>query len=537
VTLDTVLLLYPEIVVLLVATWTYVGGAFTRQDSARWNWFALGGLAVAGLQLARQAESALVTDHVSIYGPVTEDALMYFARWVALGMGVVFVLATMRPHSRGQSSEIVGSILMVVAGLMLVSGATELVTLFLALELISIPTYVLLYLGRRGAGGDEAVTKYFFLSILSSAVMLYGFSFLYGLSGAGDLNASTSLADIRASLSAAEAAGALSPLANVALVLVMGGLAFKLAAVPFHFYAPDVYQGTSSVNAGLLAVAAKIAGLIALVRVLFAMPGMESLALAVISAVALLTMTLGNVMALWQTNVRRMLAYSSVAHSGYLLIGLVVALHRSGDATTSAAGLAATLFYTVVYALASGGAFAALAYFARGSREVETLDDLAGIGRTRPGVAALLAVFMFSLAGIPPLAGFWGKLALFTGPLDIYLASLGTDGVTVSESGQSLGNWYLAIAVIGVLNAAVAAAYYLRIIAAMYFRPSIDDAEPQGGFGALVAATLCGVAVIAGGIFPGTGLKYAQSASRTTLLQAYNSAPAIQPAAEQTAQR
>jgi NADH:ubiquinone oxidoreductase subunit 2 (subunit N) len=133
VTLDTVLLLYPEIVVLLVATWTYVGGAFTRQDSARWNWFALGGLAVAGLQLARQAESALVTDHVSIYGPVTEDALMYFARWVALGMGVVFVLATMRPHSRGQSSEIVGSILMVVAGLMLVSGATELVTLFLAL--------------------------------------------------------------------------------------------------------------------------------------------------------------------------------------------------------------------------------------------------------------------------------------------------------------------------------------------------------------------------------------------------------------------
>jgi NADH-quinone oxidoreductase subunit N len=262
--------------------------------------------------------------------------------------------------------------------------------------------------------------------------------------------------------------------------------------------------------------------LIVLVRVLFAMPGMESLALAVLSAVALLTMTLGNVMALWQTNVRRMLAYSSVAHSGYLLIGLVTALHRSDHA---AAGLAATLFYTAVYALASAGSFAALAYLVRGAREVETLDDLAGIGRTRPGVAALLAIFMFSLAGIPPLVGFWGKLAIFTGPLDVYLASLPHAGAATTEAAQSLGQWYLAIAVIGVLNAAVAAAYYLRIVATMYFRPAIDDAEPQGGLGALAAATLCGLAVIAGGIFPGVGLKFAQSAGRMTLKQS----PSIEP--------
>lgn len=527
-TLDTVLLLYPEIVVLLVATWTYVGGAFATRESARWNWFALGGLAVAALQLYRQLEPTVFTDQVSTFGPMTADALMYLARFVALAVGAVFVLATMRSTPRGQSGEIVGSILMVVAGMMLVAGATELVTLFLALELISIPTYMILYLGRRGAGGDEAVTKYFFLSILSSAVMLYGFSFLYGLSGAGGLAASTKLADIRASLVAAEAAGTLSPLASVAFVLVLAGLAFKLAAVPFHFYAPDVYHGTSSVNAGLLAVAPKIAGLIALVRLLFAMPGVESLALAVISAVALLTMTLGNVMALWQANVRRMLAYSSIAHGGYLLIGLVVALHRPEDPAAHN-GLAAALFYAVVYAVASAGAFAALAYLARGTREVETLDDLAGIGRSQPGVAALLAVFMFSLAGIPPLVGFWGKLAIFTGPLDVYLASLPSDGAVVADSALALGQWYLALAVIGVLNAAVAAAYYLRIVAAMYFRPAIDDAEPQGGLGALAAATLCGIAVIAGGIFPGVGLKYAQSAGRAAL------APSSEPPIEATA--
>ncbi len=533
-TFDTVLILYPEIVVLLVATWTYVGGAFTRGESARWHWFALGGLAVAGLQLARQADPGTFVDRVAVYGPVTADALMYVVRWAALAMGFVFVLATMgqttrppgRASAQGPSNEIVGSILMIVAGLMLVAGAGELVMLFLGLELISIPTYVLLYLGRRGARGEEAVTKYFFLSILSSAVMLYGFSFLYGLSGGGEFSASTSLSKIRASLAAADAAGTLSPLADVALVLILAGLAFKLAAVPFHFYAPDVYQGTSSTNAGLLAVAPKIAGLVALVRILFAMPGMESLALAVISAVALLTMTLGNVMALWQTNVRRMLAYSSVAHSGYLLIGLVVALHRTGDGSTAEGGLAATLFYTAVYALASGGAFAALAYLARGSREVESLDDIAGIGRTRPGVAALLAAFMFSLAGIPPLAGFWGKLALFTGPLDVYFASLsGAAGTESASAEQSLGLWYLTLAIVGVVNAAIAAAYYLRIVATMYFRPAIDDPEPQGGLGALVAATLCGVAVLAGGAFPGVGLKYAKSASRTTLLQ-------VRPAAE-----
>lgn len=529
-------ILYPEIVVLLVATWTYVGGAFTRGESTRWHWFALGGLAVAALQLARQADPGAYGERVAVYGPVTADALMYVARWAALAVGVVFTLATMRPTAAGQSSEIAGSVLMIVAGIMLVAGASELVMLFLGLELISIPTYVLLYLGRRGGrdggrndggrGGDEAVTKYFFLSILSSAVMLYGFSFLYGLSGGAKSPASTTLADIRTALAAAGTAETLSPLANVALVLIVGGLAFKLAAVPFHFYAPDVYQGTSSTNAGLLAVAPKIAAVVALVRILFAMPGMESLALAVVSGIAVLTMTLGNVAALWQTNVRRMLAYSSVAHGGYLLIGLVVALHRGGTdaATTAESGLAATLFYTAVYALASAGAFAALAYLARGAGEIETLDDLAGMGRLHPGVAALMAVFMFSLAGIPPLAGFWGKLAIFTGPLDVYLTGLHGDGETAAAAtatataAETLGRWYLALAIIGVVNAAIAAAYYLRIVAAMYFRPAIDDRQPQGGLGALAAATLCGLAVLAGGIFPGAGLKVARAAGHAVLL-------------------
>ena len=287
---------------------------------------------------------------------------------------------------------------------MLVCSANDLVLLFVGLELISIPTYILLFIGRRDKPSGEVTAKYFFLSILSSAILLYGFSFLYGV---GESTVISTIAVRVGELSEGNL------IATLALVLIFAGLAFKIAAVPFHFYAPDVYQGTSNANAGLLAVVPKVAGVVVLVRlVVAAMPGLETTGWQLALAVAVITMTLGNVLALWQHNLRRMLAYSSIAHAGYLLIGLATGLAGT-SAGESTDGVGAMIFYLLLYVVATTGTFAALCFLSRREHEVDSLDELAGLSRTHPLVAALIAIFMFSLAGIPPLAGFLGKFTLF----------------------------------------------------------------------------------------------------------------------------
>jgi NADH-quinone oxidoreductase subunit N len=494
-------LLMPEIVVLIVGLWAYVGGVFTG-TSGIWSWIAGCGLAVAPWHLSQQF--GVSSDPFTQHGLLV-DYFAFFFRVVALGFGALFVLIFARPAGRRDTGENIGSLLVLVAGLMLVVSANDLIVLFLSLELISIPTYVLLYLARRNAAGSEAVAKYFFLSILSSALLLYGFSFIYGLAG------STNLLLIHRQLGASLAENGASGMALIAGLLVFAGLGFKIAAAPMHFYAPDVYQGTSSAAAGLLAVAPKIAGIVALVRLLPAMwPGSSDAGWTLVLVVAALTMTIGNILALWQRHIRRILAYSSIAHAGYMLIGLAVAQatgSRGGPATD---GIAAMLFYLVVYALATTGAFAALAYLARGDREVETLDDLAGLGQSRPGVAAAIAIFMFSLAGLPPLAGFFGKLTLFFASLKVYLAP-------ASNVNSDFGTPFLVLTLIAAVNAAIAAAYYLRVVATLYFRPPTAEMRPEGGPGALFATAICAVAVILAGIRSGPLLEQVRSASKATV--------------------
>jgi NADH-quinone oxidoreductase subunit N len=379
---------------------------------------------------------------------------------------------------------------------MLAAAANDLVLLFVSLELVSIPTYILLYLGRRGVASQESAAKYFFLSILASGMLLYGFCFLYGTTG------STDFSQIRTVLSTPNSVPV--PFIHfflLGLVLMFAGLSFKIAAVPFHFYAPDVYQGTTHGNAALLSVMPKAAGMVVLVRLLVdTMPGSHDFAWQVALALAVLTMTFGNVVALWQDNVRRLLAYSSIAHAGYMLIGLAVGLATVGS-PMKWDGIGALLFYLLVYAIATIGTFAALDYLGRKETQLDTIDELAGLGRTRPAIAALLGVFMFSLAGIPPLAGFWGKLTIFAGALDV------TD--------MELRPWFITLAVIGVLNAAIAAAYYLRIVATMYFRTPLGTPAAQGGRGPYLAAVACAVLVIAIGLFPQRPIGAANQASPT----------------------
>jgi NADH-quinone oxidoreductase subunit N len=537
--LKTIGLLWPEVLLILAATTIFVGGTFQR-SRAWWSIAAVVAYLAAGVALASFGWPSARESEMS--GPLLVDPLSLGLRWTALLMGLVFTLSAVRLASRSLASEYIGTLMLLVVGVMLTASANDLVFLFLGLELISIPTYVLLFLGRRDRGSAEATMKYFFLSILSSALLLYGFSFLYGLGGTTIISGTVGQLGIREAM-LIPARASLAPLAPIALVLIMVGMGFRLAAAPFQFYAPDVYQGTTNVNAGILAVAPKIAGIAALIRlVVVAMPSAAEYAWQLAIVLAVLTMTIGNICALWQSNIRRLLAYSSIAHGGYLLIGLATAAGAIAAPTAQlSGGVTGMLFYVIVYALATMGAFVALAYLSSERHEVSRVDELAGLARTEPAIAGAMAIFMFSLAGIPPLAGFWGKFTLFGSAVEVAVGDLPT----------GMAWWFTVLAIVGALNAAIAAAYYLRIVAVMYFQPVAaatlatpgavaSSATPAAaaGPGAFAATILCAILVIGCGLIPSSVLHVASQSERqiaTPAPVAQHSAP-LHSAAPQVAE-
>ncbi len=494
--MSAVSLLLPETVLIAAAVAIYLAGAFFAAQRP-WSWIAGGAVALAAALLAMQQGGSAPAE-----APLSLDQLAQFGRCLALVFGALLLLAAARPQARstgfqpvrnhGQdgratqsgTAEYVGSLLLTLAGLMLVAGAGDLVLLFVGLELISIPTYVLLYLGRQDAARQEAAAKYFFLSVLSSAILLYGFSFLYGLRG------STNIADVRDALAGVTSSPAsLGGISKLAVGLVFAGLCFRITAVPFHFYAPDVYQGTTYPNAALLSVLPKAAGFLVLARILTAAaPAGGAPLWQVVLVVSALTMTFGNLMALWQDDLRRLLAYSSIANAGYMLLGLAVALAAGGPSATWD-GMQGLWFYLAVYGLATIGAFAALEQLAA----TATIGELAGLGRTQPSVAALLSICLLSLTGLPPLAGFWGKLLIFGSAVNVVPAG----GVSANARA-----WFIAAAVLGLLNAAVGAAYYLRVVAAMYFREPLAAHGARPAAGPRLAAIACAALVLAIGFYP-----------------------------------
>lgn len=526
VNVETVRLLLPELVLVLSATAIVVGGAFYR-NRALWHLAALASFVAAGLLMAWERPGG----DSFVYGPLVFDGLAQSLRWLLVISGVFFASMSWQSSSKELGTEQLGSIMFAVVGSMLASSANDLIMLFLGLELISIPTYMLLFVGRRDHDSAEAAAKYFFLSIVSSGVLLYGMSFIYGLGGTTMLLGSGSTPGIRDAMLALGD----SPLASmvpIGLLLILVGLGFKLTAVPFHFYAPDVYQGTTATNAGLLATLPKIAAAAGIVRIILECLPLESgYSWQVLLVLSLLSMTIGNVCALWQKNVRRMLAYSSIAHSGYMLIGMTVAQAGAamGSAETSTYnGVMALVFYLAVYVFATLGAFAALTAMGRGDREASTLDDLAGAGRIQPLAAATMAVFMFSLAGIPPLAGFWGKFGLFMSAIDLATQTTG-----------AASTWLIVLSVVGVLNAATAAGYYLRVIGVMYFQSGTGtERRPLQAGGALAAALACAVLVIGAGVRPSAVMAPALTAE-SDVRQVLNQSPIArakpQPAGEEVA--
>ena len=500
--LDTFTLLAPEIVLVLAALAAYLGGAFA---GLRFGWLvAAAGIVAAMLVTRGQAADPAFSAGIAI------DPFSTYIRWTVLGLGLLlclvqsgdlFATAVSRGPGlhRGGTCEEAGTFLLLLAGLSLVGVAADLVLLFVGLELVSIPTYILLGLKRTDARGQEASLKYFFLSLVASAIFLYALVCLYGIGGSTDLGA------IAARLKAEAMGRTVQALLPLAIGLGVVGAAFRLAAVPMHFYAPDVYEGTSPGNAALLSTLPKVAGIVVLARLLALIgpTATPELLWRLLVVLAALTMTVGNVMALWQTNLRRLLACSSIAHAGYLLVGIAAAAAAPSVAPglLATGGLSATLFYLATYAIATIGVFGALAYLGHrwpewtsgsGPRppreEISTVDDLDGLSGTNPVAACAIAVFLLSLAGIPPLPGFWGKLTLA-------LAALGVDGNAAIDLGSRRG-WFVGLAVLLVLNAAIAAAYYLRLIVAMYFKTTKRGVQADGGLAAGIAMLACLVLVV-----------------------------------------
>jgi NADH-quinone oxidoreductase subunit N len=493
----------PEAVLLVVACVLFLAGTAPRVGRHVCGVIALAGRAAAGLAVALTGPADLPPAAATV-SPVWPDALTFLVRVLALAGGAVLVLMGWDEVPEAGAAEYLGCLLLVVAGVNLTAAANELITLFLALELISIPTYVMLYLPRSDRPAQEAAVKYFLLSIFSSGLLLLGFSYLYGLTG------TTNLAAVLEALAGTEGGGA-TGLALAAVVLAVAGLSFRIAAVPFHFYAPDVYQGTATVNAALLAFVPKVAGFVALIRLLgYAGPaagtgltlGMQvPLLLWILAAV---TMTVGNVLALWQDNLQRILAYSSVAHAGYMLVGLTVApsLSAKTDAGELPGGAAAVLFYLVAYGAMTVGAFGVLGLLNTAERRVERVDDLAGLGRSHPGLALLMALFLFSLIGLPLTAGFMGKLFLILG-------ALAAPNRLLAEGAGSL---YLALALITVLNAAIGAYYYLRIVGVMYLRGALKPLEQPRSWAGLVTLWACAGVTVWLGVYPAPALRLARAA-------------------------
>lgn len=368
-------------------------------------------------------------------------------------------------------------LLFTTAGMLLLGTAADLVVFFLALETLSIALYVLAGFNRTALRSEEAGMKYFLLGAFSFGFLLYGIALVYGATGA------TSYADIATALQKSPAllTGALM---RVGIALILVGFGFKLAFVPFHLWTPDVYEGAPTPITAFMSVGTKVAVFGALVRMLVtAFPSMSTDWTTILSALAILTMLLGNVIALTQDNVKRLLAYSSIAQAGYVLVAVVA----------GSAGVPSVMFYLLAYTIMNMGAFAVV--IALGQRGEASLDvrDYAGVGYRQPALGAAMAIFLLSLAGVPPTAGFFGKFYLFS-------AAIATN--------------HAELAIVGVIATAISVYYYLRIIVIMYMRQP-EGAAPAAGIipgPVQLILVLTAVITIALGLFPAGLVALAQAA-------------------------
>ncbi len=355
-----------------------------------------------------------------------------------------------------------------IVGMMLMVSANNLLILYLGLELLSLCLYALVAFNRDDGKGSEAAMKYFVLGAIASGMLLYGMSILYGLSG------SLQLSEIALAVSQARDAGSAQNIGMIfALVFIVVALAFKLGAVPFHMWMPDVYHGSPTAVTALIATAPKLAGFAIFMRLLVeGLGGLQADWQQMIIVLAVLSLAVGNIIAIAQSNLKRMLAYSTISHVGFILLGILAG---------TAGGYSAAMFYTITYAMMSLAGFGIIMLLARQGFEADNIDDLKGLNQRSPWYAFLMMLIMLSMAGVPPTVGFWAKLAVLNAVIDVNLI------------------W---MAIIAVFFSIIGIFYYLRIIKVMYFDDAVDTQPLQCGRDMQITLSANGLAILALGIYP-----------------------------------
>ena len=441
----------------------------------------LGGLAIIGLLGSGAASVFLWGRNATSFGVVTADNFALFVNLVLVAVGIltVFFASQTAARDRLPAGEFYALMLFSMVGMMLMVQASDLLLMFLALETMSIAVYVLTGLRRDQIASSEAAFKYFLLGAFASSFFLYGIAFIYGLTG------STSLDRVGSVIAAQSMSG--NPMILLAVGLLIVGFGFKIAAVPFHMWSPDAYEGAPAVVTGFMSTGVKAAAIAGFARVfLTALEPMINEWAPVVWAIAAATMIVGTVLGVAQTSLKRMLAYSSIAHGGYLLAGLVAG---------NDVGKAAILYYLAAYALTNLGAFGIIALLGSRERANDDLRDYAGLWYSHPALATLMTIFLLSLGGFPPTAGFIAKWYVFS---------------------AAIGAGYYGLAIIGVLSSVVSVFFYLRIVVMMYM--SERDARPLPapiGTIALAALAISVVGVLYLGILPTQLIDLAQASVAT----------------------
>ena len=466
--------LIPEMVVAAAAMAILLWDLFLPRERKHWSaWAAMLTCAVA---LALTLKLAAGGPAQAFYGYFTLDAFAVYAKLLIYGGTILAVVLSM-DYMKGEphTGEYYSLLLFGTLGMTLMASAPNFVTMYLGLELMTLCTYVLVGYQRDVLRSSEAALKYFILGSLASGVLLYGISFVYGVSGSFDFAA--------AGQAIAHAGPDARLAVMLALVFLLAGLCFKVSVAPFHMWTPDAYEGAPTPITAFMSIGPKVAGLVVFIRVLDdVLPGLKADYTTILSWLAVLTMAVGNLAAIGQRNIKRMLAYSTIGHIGFVMLGLIAA---------NADGYAGVLVYLTVYLFMNMGAFAIIILMRREGIQGELLDDFAGLGRVRPGYALAMTLFLFSLAGIPFLGGFWAKYVVF---------------IAAVEAG------HLYLALIALLFSAVGAFYYIRVVKYIYF----DEERVAFNFveNPLMQATVAvtAIAVVALGLFPGPMIAICKSA-------------------------
>ena len=463
----------PEITVLLAACLLLMLNlVWRRQRVAVIGYVAIAVIAIVALEILLIAGRTKTVYHGMF---VLDDFAIFFKLLFCLitTLCILFSIGYLQ-QEQIEHSEYYVLLLFALCGLMILASAVDLIIIYVGLELMALSVYLLTGFKRQSPLSNEAALKYVILSALSSSVLLYGMSLLYGLTG------TTNIADIAAVIGSQ---AAIDPLLIFVIVFMIGGLSFKIAAVPFHMWVPDVYQGAPTSITAFMSVGPKAVGFVVLLRVfLQGLLPVSEIWLGLFTVIAVATMAVGSIVALVQHDIKRMLAYSSIAHVGFALLGVVA----GGEA-----GIASVMLYLLIYSFMNLGIFGSIIVMRQGTFGGERIEDYAGLSRSHPVMGMLMLIYLFSLAGIPPTAGFFAKFYIFVALIE---------------------QQHIALAVLAVMFTAVAAFIYIRIVMLMYMRPPTGEFAIQLKLAPQLALGITSVAVIVIGLFPSWFLTRSQIA-------------------------